>query len=168
MYMLPQALLSSVAYEFIEFQNRFIYFLLAMLYWVLMPKPTLRRWCPVWRGTCQSLHTNEQSEREQSISNWIEIHLQLSEKWNTERFRKGTVCLQMRHLCSTTLQTRDGDSQPTTIQLVEDYAKCRPDYGLSQFMLEIWNNIENFKGFGSACLPNTHQNVLWAFTCVNM
>lgn len=64
-----------------------------MLYWVLTPKPTLRRRCPVWRGTCQSLHPNEQSEKEPSISNRMEIHLQLLEKRNTECFHKGTVCL---------------------------------------------------------------------------
>lgn len=74
-----------------------------MLYWVLMPKPTLRRWCPVSRGTCQSLHTNEQSEKEQSVSSWMEIHLQLSEKRNAGCFCEDTVCLEMRHLCAATL-----------------------------------------------------------------
>lgn len=36
MYMLPQALVGSMAYEFIESENRFIHFLLAMLYWSLL------------------------------------------------------------------------------------------------------------------------------------
>lgn len=74
----PTGLVSSMAYKFIEFQNRFIYFLLAMLYWVLTRKPTHRRRCPVWRVTCQSLQANELSEKQQSVSSWIEIHLQIS------------------------------------------------------------------------------------------
>lgn len=111
--MLPQALLSSMAYEFIEFQNRFIYFLLAMLYWVLTPKPTLRRWCPVWRGTCQSLNTNEQSEKEQSISNWMEIHLQLSEKRNTECFVRVQYACKW-DTCVLPPYKQRWDSQPTT------------------------------------------------------
>lgn len=96
MYILPQALVSSTAYEFIAFQNRFIYFLLAMLYRALTPKSTHRRWCPVWRLTCQSLSANEQSEKQQNISSWMEIHL-----WISTQLRKRTLnaCLWVESVC---------------------------------------------------------------------
>ena len=95
-YILPQALVSSMAYEFIAFQNRFIYFLLAMLYRVLSPKSTHRRWCPVWRLTCQSLSANEQSEKQQNISSWMEILL-----WVSTQLRKIMLnaCLWVERVC---------------------------------------------------------------------
>lgn len=134
MYMLPQALVSSMAYEFIEFQNRFIYFLLAMLYWALTPKSSHRRWCLVCRVTCQSLRANERSEKQQSISSWMEIHLQIS---TFLQLRRGMLnaCLWAEYACkwdSCLMPPRDSDLQlsPTCekrIQVVEYYAKWKPD-----------------------------------------
>ena len=96
MYIPPQALVSSTAYEFIAFQNRFIYFLLAVLYRALTPKSTHRRWCPVWGITCQSLSANEQSETQQNVSSWMEIHL-----WVSTQLRKRTpnACLWVECVC---------------------------------------------------------------------